>query len=80
MLDIVAARDIEAGREIHNTYGEHGNAILLRKYAFCLRVNPFTEVMLDASRVETLAMEAFVGSGQKAARSKAWARLKEWLG
>ncbi len=45
-LEIVAASDVAAGAEIHNTYGEHGNADLVRLYGFALRNNPFDEVRL----------------------------------
>jgi SET domain-containing protein 6 len=37
VLRIVAASDVPAGREVHNTYGELGNVDLVRKYGFCLR-------------------------------------------
>ena len=65
-LEIVAARDLAAGQEIHNTYGEHGNAALLRKYAFCLEGNPFTEVPLDKGELvehaRALFLEEFAGA------------------
>ncbi len=34
-LQVVAAHDLGPG-EVHNTYGEHGDAELLSKYGFCL--------------------------------------------
>jgi hypothetical protein len=37
VLRIVAASDVPAGREVHNTYGELPNVDLVRKYGFCLR-------------------------------------------
>lgn len=40
-----------SGKEIHNTYGELGNAELLKKYGFALRQNPFTAVTLDKGDV-----------------------------
>jgi hypothetical protein len=40
VLRIVAASDVPAGREVHNTYGELGNLDLVRKYGFCLRPPP----------------------------------------
>ena len=34
---IIAASDVAAGAEVHNTYGEHGNSELVCKYGFALR-------------------------------------------
>lgn len=50
-LLIVAASPISCGNEIHNTYGELGNADLVKKYAFCLTENPFTSVNLCKNEV-----------------------------
>ena len=36
VLEIIAASSIRAGSEVHNTYGEHGNAELVKKYGFSL--------------------------------------------
>lgn len=36
VLEIVAASPVSAGAEVHNTYGEHGNAELVNKYGFAL--------------------------------------------
>ncbi len=44
LLDIVAAQPLAAGAEVWNTYGEHGNAELLKKYGFALPFNAFDEV------------------------------------
>ncbi len=44
LLDIVAAQPLAAGREVYNTYGEHGNAELVNKYGFALPNNSFDEV------------------------------------
>jgi hypothetical protein len=46
-LEIVATASVAAGREIHNTYGHHGNAELVYKYGFGLPMNPFDEASLD---------------------------------
>lgn len=40
----MAAQPLAAGREVYNTYGEHGNAELVNKYGFALPHNPFDEV------------------------------------
>lgn len=50
-LKIIAASPIERGKEIFNTYGELGNAELVKKYGFCVPENPFTFVSLDKSCV-----------------------------
>ncbi|GAB4814451.1 hypothetical protein N2152v2_001497 [Parachlorella kessleri] len=54
-LEIVAASAVPKGREVHNTYGEHGNCELLFKYGFALRENPFTAVSLDKEELLTAA-------------------------
>jgi hypothetical protein len=47
VLEIVATSAVAAGHEVHNTYGELGNAELAGKYGFALRHNPFTTVALE---------------------------------
>ncbi|KAK9835816.1 hypothetical protein WJX74_008600 [Apatococcus lobatus] len=47
VLEIVAASELMAGQEIHNTYGEYGNSELVYKYGFALRDNPFDSVSID---------------------------------
>lgn len=46
-VQVIAASDLEAGSEIHNTYGELGNAELVSKYGFALPDNPFDALELD---------------------------------
>ncbi|KAI8472158.1 MAG: hypothetical protein J3K34DRAFT_519919 [Monoraphidium minutum] len=67
-LEIVAASDVAAGCEIHNTYGEHSNAELLRKYGFALPANPFDSVTLDAA---ALLAAAAAELGDEVARGAA---------
>ena len=50
-LKIIAASPLERGKEIFNTYGELGNAELVKKYGFCVPENPFTFVSLDKIHV-----------------------------
>lgn len=50
-VQIIAASHVGKGREVHNTYGELGNAELVTKYGFALRENPFDAVLLDKSEV-----------------------------
>ncbi len=51
LLQIVAASALLKDQEVHNTYGEHGNAELVYKYGFALRHNPFDSVSLDKSEI-----------------------------
>ena len=50
-MQIIAARPLEAGQEIFNTYGELGNAELVSKYGFALADNPFNKVTLDKEKL-----------------------------
>jgi SET domain-containing protein 6 len=50
-MQIVAASPVEKGEEVHNTYGELGNADLVMKYGFALADNPFDAVLLDKARL-----------------------------
>jgi len=65
---IVAATAVAAGREVHNTYGELGNAELVSKYGFALPGNPF-----DAMRVDKAALVAAAAAelGPRACRARA---------
>jgi hypothetical protein len=45
-LQIIASTPVRQNFEIFNTYGELGNAELVKKYGFCLPENPFTKVSL----------------------------------
>jgi len=54
-------QDIEAGAEVHNTYGEHGNAELVLKYGFALLQNPWTTVTVAPRDLEAAA-DAVLGS------------------
>ena len=51
VLHIIAAQDVPAGAEVHNTYGEHGNDALLCKYGFALENNVFHAVRVTASEI-----------------------------
>lgn len=46
-LQIMSASPLHKGEEVFNTYGELGNADLVKKYGFCVPENPFTYVNLD---------------------------------
>lgn len=50
--EMVAARDIEAGEEVLNTYGELGNAGLLAYYGFMLEANELDRISIDAADLE----------------------------
>ena len=66
LRQVVAAAPVGACREVHNTYGELGNAELVAKYGFALRCNPF-----DAVRVGKAALvdAAAVALGPRACRA-----------
>ena len=51
VLEIVTASCVQDGHEIHNTYGEHGNAELLHRYGFSLISNPFNVIILNKQAV-----------------------------
>lgn len=55
------------GQEVHNTYGELGNAELVVKYGFALRRNPFDVVLLDKGE---LVEEARRIVGDRACRQR----------
>lgn len=46
-VKIITLKEISANSEIFNTYGEHGNAVLLHDYGFVSPTNPFNIVNLD---------------------------------
>eukprot|EP00798_Chlamydomonas_sp_ICE-L_P009048 gene9048-16171_t len=58
VLDIVAASSLVKGAEVHNTYGEHGNAELVKKYGFALRRNPFNELSVSKEDILKTSEEA----------------------
>ncbi len=67
LRQIVAAAPVAAGREVHNTYGELGNAELVAKYGFALRCNPFDAVRMDKA---ALVDAAAVALGARACRAR----------
>lgn len=66
-MQIVAAAPVAAGREVHNTYGELGNAELVAKYGFALRGNPFDAVRLGKAALVDAAAAA---QGPRACRAR----------
>ncbi|KAK9903332.1 hypothetical protein WJX75_003109 [Coccomyxa subellipsoidea] len=67
VLEIIAASPVPKGQEVHNTYGELGNAELVVKYGFALRRNPFDVVLLDKGE---LVEEARHIVGDRACRQR----------
>ncbi len=57
-LKIIAASSVERGKEMFNTYGELGNAELVKKYGFCVPENPFTFVTLDKNQIFSAVEES----------------------
>ena len=68
-MQIVAASDVPKGAEIHNTYGELGNADLVSKYGFALSDNPFSAVILDKASL-LQAAEGMLGVREMRLRSR----------
>ncbi len=66
-VQIIAASPVPKGQEVHNTYGELGNAELVVKYGFALRQNPFEAVLLEKG---ALAEEARRIVGDRACRQR----------
>jgi hypothetical protein len=62
--------------QVHNTYGEHSNAELLRKYGFALPANPFDSVTLDA---DALVAAAAAAHGGGAAGAREARRRVRWI-
>lgn len=56
--------------QVHNTYGEHSNAELLRKYGFALPANPFDSVTLAAAALVAAAEASSGGGGTREARQR----------
>ena len=56
-VQIIAARPLQAGQEIFNTYGELGNADLVAKYGFALPDNPFDKLTLDKTALLELVCD-----------------------
>ena len=69
-LQIIAVSDLKRNCEIFNTYGELGNAELLKKYGFCLKENPFSEVKLNKGVVLS-SFKALFSLSNKRKRSAA---------
>ena len=68
-LQILAASSVPKGAEVHNTYGELGNAELVNKYGFALRNNPFSVVLLEKAAM-LQAAESIVGQREMRQRSR----------
>ena len=60
-------RDIAAGREVFNTYGEHGNRTLLMDYGFTLAPNPLDAAPLPGRCLRDAAAGAL---GRRAVRAR----------
>jgi hypothetical protein len=67
-LQIVAASPVQAGAEVHNTYGELGNTDLLAKYGFALPDNPFSSVLMSKADLLTGAEQQLGAEGLSSRR------------
>ena len=54
-VDMTLSRDIEAGEEIFNSYGDLSNVFLLTRYGFTIERNPYDIVHLGAQIMEHTA-------------------------
>lgn len=54
-VDMTLSRDVEAGEEIFNSYGELSNVFLLTRYGFTIERNPYDIVHLGAQAKEHIA-------------------------
>eukprot|EP00892_Ulva_mutabilis_P009448 jgi/Ulvmu1/6876/UM031_0081.1 len=79
-LRIVAVQPIAAGREVHNTYGEYGNAALIYKHGFALRTNPFDAVSVTIPELRAAVAAAFGDKAADARMRAADACLREAAG
>lgn len=66
--DVTVHPPAGANCEIHNTYGEHGNAELVSKYGFALHKNPFSEVQINKLSILSIASRALSRSELKKRR------------
>ncbi len=65
---------------MHNTYGEKGNAELVRRYGFALRSNPFNEVALSKGCVLEAAQQLYQQQGLSAGAATRQLRHRcRWL-
>ncbi|KAI8903526.1 hypothetical protein EDD86DRAFT_250240 [Gorgonomyces haynaldii] len=46
-LDMTIVRPVKKGEEVFNTYGEHGNTFLMRRYGFAEEDNPYSYVAVE---------------------------------
>eukprot|EP00890_Picochlorum_soloecismus_P005116 jgi/Picsp_1/5605/NSC_02964-R1_set domain-containing protein len=69
-LQIIASTPVEKNHEIYNTYGELGNAELVKKYGFCLAENPFTKVSLCKDKQFLEQIERWFGGIQRGTKKK----------
>jgi len=69
-LQIIASSPVKKNCEIYNTYGELGNAELVKKYGFCLAENPFTKVSLCKDKHLLEQIERWFNDTQKRENKK----------
>jgi hypothetical protein len=50
-LEMIVVREIKAGQEVFNTYGQHSNSSLLRLYGFVEEGNPYSYVNMNTEEI-----------------------------
>lgn len=53
-VDIVLTKPVSKGQEVFNSYGDYSNALLLARYGFCVKDNPWDVVFLGRDLLKIL--------------------------
>lgn len=74
VLEMILIKDVKAGDEVYNTYGNMGNAALLHRYGFTEENNPYDIVNIDIELVLEWSNSLFSNRHSRA-RVGMWRRL-----
>ncbi|KAF8011716.1 hypothetical protein BT93_I0002 [Corymbia citriodora subsp. variegata] len=74
VLEMILIKDVKAGDEVYNTYGNLGNAALLHRYGFTEENNPYDIVNIDIELVLEWSNSLFSNRHSRA-RVGMWRRL-----
>ncbi|CAN6475536.1 unnamed protein product [Victoria cruziana] len=74
VLEMIMVRDVKAGHEVFNTYGNLGNAALLHRYGFTEPDNPFDIVNMDLGLVCEWSSSSFSGRHSRS-RLSTWRKM-----
>lgn len=53
-VDITVMKNVSKGQEVFNSYGDYSNALLLARYGFCVKDNPWDVVFLGRDLLKLL--------------------------